>query len=676
MTILKKLLLLVSSAIVLLLAALCGTGYFAIQDTGNEASRTQLITYSSVMQQQIEVAMQAQGGFGRILQDNEAFALAVATDNKDALRKTAKELVASSMIDLVTICDASGTVLMRGHSDKVGDTLPESRISMSVPLKEGRSVVGIEPGSVVKLTLASGVPLRHEGKIVGVAILGLDMSSGRFVNTIKEQMNVECTIFLDDMRISTTVMNAGGKPAVNTKLGNDAIYRKVIGEGQKVFSRNMILGSEYDTVYWPWKDLTGKNAGILFVGLSRASIEGARTKAVLLFVLIGLGIGTSMLVLSSIVARAIVRPLRAATEFAGKVAQGNLDGTLAVTTKDEVGALARALSVMVETLKKMIRETEEKSHEAENQAQKALVAMEEADAAKKNAEAGQQALLQAAANVEQVVERVTGAVENINRQVDASTSQVQFQNERVTSSAAAMEEMNATVLEVAKSASSAAEGSERAREKAREGEGIVKNSIEAIGHVQRDTEALREAMHRLSSQAVNIGTVMTVINDVADQTNLLALNAAIEAARAGDAGRGFAVVADEVRKLAEKTMDATQEVSSAITGIQTGAKDSVEAVDRTGKNLEVATGFVSQSGESLQQIVAESVEMADQIRSIATASEQQAATSEEITRSLEEINSSAAETASAMAASSEATGDLTSQIRELRELIQQLRAGK
>ncbi len=675
MSIFKKILILVSAAIAVLVIALCLAGYFLISAMGNNSAQSQLIVYSDVLQQQIDTALQAQSVIGGILRGDPQFASAVAAKDMDVLRQTAKELLGSPLVDLVTICDAEGKVLLRGHSDKAGDTLPLTRDSIRIPLQEGKSVRGMEAGDETRLALADGVPIRHEGDIVGVAIIGMDMASGKFVNEIKKLTNVECTIFMDDTRVATTVMNAQGKPAINTKLNNDAIYKKVIGAGEKVLSRNVILGSEYDTVYWPWRDMDGKNAGILFVGLSRSSIEATQMKVVLYFVLAGLLIGGIMLGFGALVARAIVRPLRAATGFAEQVANGNLEGTLPVTTRDEVGVLSRALTVMVERLRTMIRETEDKSREAGEQAQKAMRAMEEADAAKKKAEAGQAALLQAAEGVDQVVSRVTAAVEHINRQVDASTNQVTFQHERVTSSATAMEEMNATVLEVAKSASMAAESSERATVKAKEGEGIVNDSVASIERVQKDTAELSAAMNHLGEQAESIGTVMTVINDIADQTNLLALNAAIEAARAGEAGRGFAVVADEVRKLAEKTMNATKEVSSAITGIQTGARDSMEAVVRTGRNLEATTSLVTRSGEALQEIVSESIAIADQIRGIATASEEQAATSEEITRSLEGINTSASETATAMQASADATSELANQTKELQALVQELRSG-
>ena len=127
------------------------------------------------------------------------------------------------------------------------------------------------------------------------------------------------------------------------------------------------------------------------------------------------------------------------------------------------------------------------------------------------------------------------------------------------------------------------------------------------------------------------------------------------------------------RKLAEKTMDATKEVASVILGIQAGARDSIEAVDKTGKNLEAATSLVSKSGESLRGIVSESVAIADQIRSIAAASEEQTATSDEITKSLDDINASASETAQAMQASTEATNGLADQTLQLQALVRQIR---
>ena len=673
MSIFKKIIIFISCIIFVLVVSLCITGQIFIFNLGNISNKKQLEIFSNVFQQKIDNLLESQGTFGRILQHDSQFALAVATNNKEVLRRSANELIDYPMMDLVTICDTKGVVLMRGHSNQAGDTLPQTRISMKVPLTEGKPIVGMEPGSIVKLSLATGVPIRHDGKIVGAAIIGTDISSGEFINRMKELMHVECTIFLGDTRVTTTFMNQEGKPAVGTRFNREDIYRQVVDRGEKVFARNMIMGSEHDAVYWPWRDLSGKNAGMMLIGISRSVIKSTQTEAILYFVLVGIIVSAVVLAIAVFIVRAITNPLGQATTFAEQVAKGDLEGTLSVTSKDEVGTLSRALGVMVETLKKMILETEEKSREAEQQAKKAVAAMEEAGAAKEKAEAGQQALLQTAANVEQVVGRVNAAVESINHQVDTSSNLVKYQHERVTTSASAMEEMNATVIDVAKSASLAAESSRRATEKAREGEHVVRESVTAINKVQRDTQALQEVMRRLGEQAESIGSVMTVINDIADQTNLLALNAAIEAARAGEAGRGFAVVADEVRKLAEKTMDATKEVSNAITGIQSGTRDSIDAVGRTEQNLESTTGLVSRSGESLQEIVAESAAIADQIRGIATASEEQTATSQEITRSLEEINASASDTAAAMKTSAGATQDLAGQIRELQEVVHKLR---
>ena len=166
---------------------------------------------------------------------------------------------------------------------------------------------------------------------------------------------------------------------------------------------------------------------------------------------------------------------------------------------------------------------------------------------------------------------------------------------------------------------------------------------------------------------------MGVISDIADQTNLLALNAAIEAARAGEAGRGFAVVADEVRKLAEKTMVSTTDVGNAIKAIQESATQSMSQVDSAVQNIEIATTLASQSGLALDEIVHMVDATADQVRAIATASEQQSASTEEINQSISEINHIATETARAMDEASQAVSDLAKQAQSLASLIHEMK---
>ncbi len=374
-----------------------------------------------------------------------------------------------------------------------------------------------------------------------------------------------------------------------------------------------------------------------------------------------------------LIRRATADPLVAVAGKATLVAGGDLNQEFHLVRNDEIGTLASALEQMVVNLRARIAEAEQKSLEAEEQSRKAGEAMVEAKAAQGKAEEGRLAILSAAENVEQVVNRLSTATEQLSAQIEESSRSADIQRDRVTTSATAMEEMNATVLEVARNAGVAAEGSDSAKTKAQTGETIVRKSIDALSMVQRDTGTLRTEMEQLGKQAESIGTIMTVISDIADQTNLLALNAAIEAARAGEAGRGFAVVADEVRKLAEKTMQATKEVGDAISGIQQGTQRSIAAVGSTSTNVDGASGLATESGSALAEIVKEAERTADQVRNIAAAAEEQSAASEEITHSLEEINRIAAETSSVMQQSSQAVMELASQTTQLQGLVQELR---
>jgi len=379
-------------------------------------------------------------------------------------------------------------------------------------------------------------------------------------------------------------------------------------------------------------------------------------------------------VLGTIITLSITGPLKKGVAFAETVAAGNLDGALEIDQKDEIGVLADALRAMVKTLKSLIADADTKTRMAEEESNRAHKATEEAEQAKRQAEAARrEGMLTAADRLQGVVDVLSSASEELSTQVEQSTNGAELQATRAGETATAMEEMNATVLEVARSASEAAETTDGARSTAQEGARVVEQAMHEIGAAQRQALTLKRDMAELGAQAEGIGRIMGVITDIADQTNLLALNAAIEAARAGDAGRGFAVVADEVRKLAEKTMTATKEVGDAIRGIQQGTAKNVDNVEQAVKSIEAATDLASRSGQSLQAIVSLVDQASDQVRAIATASEEQSAASEEINRAIGEMDTISRETSQAMTEAARAVSDLTRQAHELRALMDRMR---
>ena len=356
-------------------------------------------------------------------------------------------------------------------------------------------------------------------------------------------------------------------------------------------------------------------------------------------------------------------------ELAAEVAGGRLD---IERDPNAVGVYAEILT-MVESLKKNIENAHKESERAQEESSRAQEALRQADEASKDAQAKRDGMLKAAVRLEEVAGIVSSASTELSSQIELSEQGAAEQAARVTETATAMEEMNSTVLEVARNAGAASEVSSATRERAEQGAQAVQEVVAGIRTVQETSLALKGDMGKLTENAQAISRIMAVISDIADQTNLLALNAAIEAARAGEAGRGFAVVADEVRKLAEKTMASTTDVGNAIKAIQSSTAKSMEQVDLTVNNIGKVTELAIHSGEALHEIVSMVDNTADQVRGIAAASEEQSASSEEINRSIAEVNSIAGETASAMREAAQAVAELAHQANVLSGLIDDMK---
>jgi len=205
--------------------------------------------------------------------------------------------------------------------------------------------------------------------------------------------------------------------------------------------------------------------------------------------------------------------------------------------------------------------------------------------------------------------------------------------------ATAAEEMNQTIQDIAKNAGESADTSKEAMEIAESGKQITDMSVETINALNESTLELSNTIEKLNKRASEIGNIVTVIKGIADQTNLLALNAAIEAARAGEQGRGFAVVADEVRKLAERTIQATAEISTEISAIQSESSQTAASMTASAKGVTKAAGHVKNLNNVLETIVESITKVKDQINQIATAVEEQSATAAEIAENIESTSS-------------------------------------
>ena len=292
---------------------------------------------------------------------------------------------------------------------------------------------------------------------------------------------------------------------------------------------------------------------------------------------------------------------------------------------------------------------------------------------KKAAAAAHQARMSTVTQLEDVVSHLQKAADTLNASLGDVRDKAGIAADRMAETATAMNEMNATVLEVAHNAEGAAEAATSVQGHAQDGAGIVLRTIQSMQSVQQQSSGLKGDMADLDKQAKDIGTVLTLIRDIADQTNLLALNAAIEAARAGEAGRGFAVVADEVRKLAEKTMSATREVETAIATIQEGTGKSSTTVDGTVTSIEEVGRMAEESGQSLERISNLAGDSSARVSAIAAAATEQSAASEEINRNIAEVNTLSAHIAEAMDMAARQVSDMAGQVSVVTGILDVIR---
>lgn len=338
------------------------------------------------------------------------------------------------------------------------------------------------------------------------------------------------------------------------------------------------------------------------------------------------------IIMAVILAGSIVRPIMNVVESLKDLAKGDGDLTirLPVSGRDEVSELGHAFNDFVEKIQGIV--------------------------------------VRIAANSKSLVI----SVDQLSRLAEGVGGDAKEQSNRMEQAASTATEMAANVAGVAKNAALSAEASKKVETKAEGGKKAVEQTAQGMTQIAEHVNLMAKTLDSLGSQANKIGTVVSVIDEIADQTNLLALNAAIEAARAGEYGRGFAVVADEVRKLAERTTRATKEIIETICSIQTETKTSVEAIQVGVRQVDKGLELAKQASTALDGVFDSARNGAEMAIVIAASAEEQAAATDHISQVVE----MAAETAkgvdsagSELKVASECILDLATQLNKVVSLF-------
>jgi aerotaxis receptor len=245
-----------------------------------------------------------------------------------------------------------------------------------------------------------------------------------------------------------------------------------------------------------------------------------------------------------------------------------------------------------------------------------------------------QAMLQGVSDISGQVSRTTQHVESGMRNVENAAH---AQNEATSSAAAAIEEVTVSIGEVAANAQQTRTTAEEASVASRNGAGVTTSARDAIRSLAETVGRSAERVESLDKRSEEISRITGVIREIADQTNLLALNAAIEAARAGEQGRGFAVVADEVRKLAERTGNATKEISAMIESIRSETAEAVSGMRAGAGQVAQGVDLVDRVADALNEINGEMERTARMVTDISLASSEQQNAMTQLAQNVEQV---------------------------------------
>ena len=476
----------------------------------------------------------------------------------------------------------------------------------------------------------------------GNVVKGETAISGNYtiVDYIKEQSDVEATLFYNDTRVVTSIKH-GSERNIGTKAA-DVVVQEVLKNGNDFFDTDLEISDEkYYAYYVPIKNADGSIVGMAFTGKSQAEmsklIQDERTKIV--GVTVGIVCVTIVVVL--IVAFILIKALQHAMAVLRTVATGDLTGVTNLkmkSRKDEIGEIIAHIDELKDSLKRVISNIQNSSN----------------------------VLAESANSLDMVASRTSNITESMSEAINEIASGACTQASETDTAAKNVEKMGEMIEHMVDSANQLNKNADDMGKAGEEATKIIGELNESNNKTIHAVERIEKQTKTTNDSAQQIKQAVSLISSIAEETNLLSLNASIEAARAGEQGRGFAVVASQIQKLAEQSNTSAQQIEEIITELLNDSEKTVEIMgdvtsivaeqqeklDATKSKFEEVSSEINVSLEGIKEIQNKTglldearEKIVDVITNLSAISEENAASAEETTASTEELNASVAELA-------------------------------
>lgn len=566
---------------------------------------------------------------------------------------------ATSALNNLHIPSGQDAVLFDAQGNVMASTLenaPRSVSDMYVVQQalKGTSAQAITTTSFLPYIIGAAEPITSGSNVVGGVLMVRDLSDSSFVDSLKDSMGQDFTIFCGNTRLSTTITDDQGNRQVGTTM-SDKVAQVVLTNGEMYSAETRILGDRYITKYAPIPGPDGKINGALFAGYNMEDYYAAKLNNIIINIVIG-GLMLALMTYNGtrILKRRLKKPLEKVISAVEDIAAGQMNENTqevlaALNTGDEIGALSQSMERAVSSVQKIANDTEYLAD-----------ALERKDLTVSVDTSVHQGIYKTIADV---VNRLFGEIVTNMRTVYGISAQIYNHSEQVSSAAQNLAqgatEQAASVQELASTVNTVVMKVDENASAAREASAASQTAQEQVRNSNEQMEALMDAMAEITDTSKQIDQIIKTIDDIAFQTNILALNAAVEAARAGSAGKGFAVVADEVRNLASKSAEA--------------AKNTAELIESTMKAIQKGTTYASQAEAGLSAVVEQATQVNVLVQQIATAAAEQAVSLTQINEGIEQIagvvqaNSGIAEETAA------SSGDLKLQTERLNSMVNSYR---